>query len=427
MIAKTDGSSLPAEGSLPADSTYDIIVVGGGMVGAAFACACAQSSQEKGLPLSIAVIEPYKPDYNWDKDSFDIRVSAITHASQRLLEKLGVWSKIKKEGAYAYKKMQVWDSTGHGKICFDADEVAKENLGHIIENRIIAKNLQQRLEDFDNITFICPFKTKNLKIIDSDESQDSDQNYNVVISNDEGVELKSKLVIGADGANSWLRQQANIEITSWAYEQTAVVTTVKTTKHPDYTCWQQFMPTGPLAFLPLKENYSSIVWSTTAQHAEQLVSMDETSFNQQLEETFGTVLGNIEVYSARGAFPLRLRHAKQYVKPALALIGDAAHTVHPLAGQGVNLGFLDADLLAKELINAIEQGKNPGSYSVLRKYERGRKASNITMLASMDILKRLFSNQNPLFSIIRNAGLNLAGGSSLSRKFFINYAIGREV
>ncbi|MFK5892619.1 MAG: FAD-dependent monooxygenase, partial [Pseudomonadota bacterium] len=166
------------------------------------------------------------------------------------------------------------------------------------------------------------------------------------------------------------------------------------------------------------------VWSTTPQIAEQLLSLDDNNFNQQLQETFGNVLGEIQVCCERGAFPLRLRHAKQYVKPSLALIGDAAHTVHPLAGQGVNLGFLDAEALANELLRGIKNNKSPGDYLLLRKYERARKASNVTMLASMDILKRLFSNHHPVLSLLRNTGLNLAGSSSLSRKFFINYALG---
>ncbi|MFK5985606.1 MAG: UbiH/UbiF/VisC/COQ6 family ubiquinone biosynthesis hydroxylase [Pseudomonadota bacterium] len=391
---------------------FDIIVIGGGMVGAAFACAMA--IEEQNNKLSIAVLETQPANSNWPADSFDIRVSALTHSSQQLLEKIGVWSNIKSMGAYAYQQMQVWDKTGQGKIHFNAKEVGKENLGHIIENRIIQKSLQQQLADFEQISFIHPFKTHNIEFLEE----------GVVISDDSGVKLSAKLVIGADGANSWLRQQANIDINSWAYQQTALVTTVKTSLHPQSTCWQQFMPTGPLAFLPLRDHYSSIVWSTTATQAEQLLKLKEKDFNLQLEESFGDFLGNIQVCSERAIFPLRMRHARQYVKPHLALIGDAAHTVHPLAGQGVNLGFDDAQALANELSLAIKLGKNPFDYAILRKYERARKGSNIAMLASMDILKRLFSNQNPVLSLLRNTGLNLAGSSSFSRQFFINYALG---
>ena len=394
------------------NQSFDIIVVGAGMVGAAFACACAVANKS----LSIAVVEPHKPDYNWDKNSFDIRVSAITHASQHFLENLDVWEQIKQQGAYAYSQMQVWDITGQGSIHFDAAEVEEENLGFIIENRIIQKVLQQRMTDFKNIHFIYPFKTEKLEY----------RKDHVLLTDNAGKQLTSHLIVGADGANSWVRQQNNIELISWAYQQTALVTTVKTSAQHKNTCWQQFMPEGPLAFLPLKENYSSIVWSTTAQLANELLTLDENSFNQRLQHTFGDKLGQIQVCSERAIFPLQLRHAQQYVKPAMALIGDAAHTVHPLAGQGVNLGFADAQQLASELINAINNEKNPGDFSVLRKYERARKASNVTMLASMDILKRLFSNNHPLLSFLRNTGLNLAGSSSLSRKFFINYALGKH-
>ncbi len=391
---------------------FDIIVVGSGMVGAAFACAMAIKDQQK--TLSIAVIDNQSPQHTWDNNSFDIRVSALTHYSTDFLAQLGVWSKIKEQGAYDYQQMQVWDNTGQGKIHFDASEVGADNLGHIIENRITQKALQLRLAGFEQISFIHPFIADKIEFLDEE----------VRLTDNLGKKLSCQLIIGADGANSWLRQQANIDINTWAYQQTALVTTVKTSLTHQSTCWQQFMPTGPLAFLPLADNICSIVWSTSSTQAEHLLNLTDKEFNISLQETFGDRLGDIKVCSERAIFPLRMRHAKHYVQPQLALIGDAAHTIHPLAGQGVNLGFADAQALALELSEAINQGKNPLSFSTLRKYERSRKTSNVAMLASMEILKRLFSNTNPALTLLRNTGLNVVGNSSLSRKFFIHYALG---
>jgi len=386
---------------------FDIVIVGGGMVGAALACALGDSS------LKVAVLEAKEPDYNW-KTEHDIRVSAITHASQRIFQNLNVWQQMLDEGACSYHEMSVWDMTGDGQIHFDSAEVGAEDLGHIIENRIIQKALQQRLIDFDNIEFLYPFQSQQLHF-DSDGVQIIDSNNNIIHAN---------LIVGADGANSWVRKQANIELNSWDYEQTAVVAVVKTSESHRNTCWQQFMPTGPLAFLPLQQNYSAIVWSTSPQHAEFLTSLSEQKFNEELQLTFGSVLGRISIVSDKAGFPLRLRHAKQYIQNNLALIGDAAHTVHPLAGQGVNLGLLDAAALAEVLLEANNKHKNMGSFSVLRKYERQRKGGNVSMLAAMDMFKRLFSNDNLFLKGVRNFGLKMAGNSSTARSFFIKQALG---
>jgi len=215
--------------------------------------------------------------------------------------------------------------------------------------------LQQRLADFDNIEFISPFQAQELQ----------SQEGGVRLLDEQGNELYATLIVGADGANSWVRQKAYIELNSWDYQQVAVVGVVKTSESHQNTCWQQFMPTGPVAFLPLQNNHSAIVWSTSPQQAQYLLSLSDKLFNQELQMAFGTSLGKIEIISEKSGFPLRLRHAKQYVKNNLALIGDAAHTVHPLAGQGVNLGFLDADRLAHELTKAMNKDKNPGDYYIL--------------------------------------------------------------
>lgn len=396
---------------------YDIIIVGGGMVGAALACALGNSA------LKVAVIEACQSDFNWPQGSHDIRVSAITHASQHIFENIGVWDSMQADGVAAYNKMHVWDATGQGQIHFDSVDVAQADLGHIIENRIIQKAVQNRLADFDNIDLLMPVKLESLQY-STDGSLDKADGSTVELLTSDGVKLTAGLVVGADGANSWVRKQTNISLTSWAYHQTAVVCNVTTSESHQQACWQQFMAQGPLAFLPLSDGQSSIVWSTTEEKAQALVNMDEQLFNEELQISFGSSLGRIRLSSERGAFPLRLRHARQYVKEHLALIGDAAHTVHPLAGQGVNLGLLDAAVLAEEVLRAQEKKRDIGALSTLRRYERRRKGDNIAMLAAMDGFKKLFSNEIMPLKLLRNSGLNFVDQMSPLKNLMIKHAMG---
>ncbi len=388
---------------------YDIIIVGAGMVGSTLACALGNSH------LKVAVIEAYQSDFNWSENSHDIRVSALTHASQHIFENIGTWKSMQADGAAAYNKMHVWDATGQGQIHFDSVDVAQADLGHIVENRIIQKAVQNRLSDFDNIDLLMPLKLQAL---------DSKIDGLIELTTSEDGKLTTDLIVGADGANSWVRKQAEIGLDSWAYHQTAVVCNVTTSESNQNACWQQFMPEGPLAFLPLSDGQSSIVWSTTEEKAQALLNMDEQLFSQELQVTFGSSLGRIQLSSERGAFPLRLRHAKNYVKEHLALVGDAAHTVHPLAGQGVNLGLLDAVVLAEEILRAHEKKRNIGSLATLRRYERRRKGDNITMLAAMDGFKKLFSNDISPVKLLRNSGLNFVDNLPLLKNMMIKRVMG---
>ena len=387
---------------------YDLIIVGAGMVGATLACALGNST------LKIAVVEAYQSDFNWQEGSHDIRVSALTHPSQHIFENLGVWSSMKKEGISAYNKMHVWDASGQGQIHFDSVDVGQANLGHIIENRVIQKVVQTKLADFDNIDLLMPVQLQSIQYHDE----------GVEVMTQEGQLLSAKLIVGADGANSWVRKQAKIGLNTWSYQQVAVVCNVKTSESHQETCWQQFMPEGPLAFLPLFDGQSSIVWSTTEEKSQALLNMDKKSFNEELQMIFGSTLGRIELSSERGAFPLRLRHAKHYVQEHLALIGDAAHTVHPLAGQGVNLGLLDAMALAEEILKAHNKHRSIGSLSTLRRYERRRKGDNIAMLAAMDAFKHLFSNDISPLKFLRNFGLNSVDQLKPLKNIMIKRAMG---
>jgi len=257
-------------------TSFDVIIVGGGMVGTALACALGDG------PLSVALIEANAPNYDWPADSFDLRVSAITHASQNFLEQLGVWQAISDERANAYHDMQVWDAGGDGSIHFDCAEIGETNLGHIVENRVINKALALRAKQFDNIEIYCPNNPSTLQL-DADFTK---------LELDNGTLLKTGLLVGADGGRSWVRQQAGISVSTRDYQQTAVVANVITEFPHQHTAWQRFLPTGPLAFLPLtNENISSIVWSTTAGEAQRLCQLDEASFSAELEVAFDVQSG----------------------------------------------------------------------------------------------------------------------------------------
>ena len=389
-------------------SNYDIVIVGGGMVGASLACALADST------LSIAVVEGREPSSEWPEDSFDIRVSAITRASENLFRRLGAWDEMVALRVQPFEAMEVWDATGSGHIHFDASELGEPNLGHIIENRIITRALLDRLRDRHNIDYRCPATPKRL-LLRSDQAQ---------LQMEGGYLLNARLLVGADGAHSWLRQQAGIEVDERHYGQTAVVTTVRT-EHPHQdTAWQRFLPSGPLAFLPLPEGRSSIVWSTGAEEAERLLDLDETSFMAELGEAFEYRLGKVTEVGPRGAFPLKGRHAREYVRPHLALVGDAAHTIHPLAGQGVNLGLADVEELASVVLAAHHAHRPIGAFKNLRRYERARRGDNLLMLDAMGAFKNLFSNDTPGLRELRNLGLELADHSGPLKRLIVAQAMG---
>lgn len=388
---------------------FDIVIVGGGMVGTALACALSKNDA-----LNIAIIENREPELNWDNSSFDQRVSAITRGSQHLFEQLGVWQAMHADRISPYSEMFVWDATGDGHIHFDCADVGEPNLGHIIENRVITRALTQRVEQLDNVHLFCPAKPIQL----------AQENSIIQLELEDGNILETTLVIGADGANSWVRQQASIETTTRDYNQRAVVTTVKTSLPHQETAWQRFLPTGPLAFLPLTDNYSSIVWSTTPEQAQELLDLDDKEFKSALANAFDHKLGDITELGHRAAFPLKGQHAKHYVKPHLALVGDAAHTIHPLAGQGVNLGFADINTLAEVILEDQKNGKAIGSLKALRRYERSRRGDNLLMLESMGAFKTLFSNENTGLSKLRNLGLSITNKVAPAKQLFMRHAMG---
>lgn len=391
-------------------SQFDITIVGSGMVGATLACAIASEISD----LSIAVIDTAAPIEKPAIDSFDLRVSAITRASENIYRNIGAWNLIEELRVSPYRDMHVWDSKGNGVVHFDSADLAEPTLGHIIENRVMQYALQQRLQTFDNITVIAPARCK--KLIENEEQ--------VVLLLEDDQVITTSLLVGADGSRSWVRQQANIMVRGWDYDQAALVTYVKTENPHQETAWQRFMPTGPLAFLPLQDGYSSIVWSTTPEHAEQLKNMDEAEFRKALCVASDNTLGEILSCSERAVFPLRFFVVDHYIKPNLALVGDAAHTIHPLAGQGVNMGLADAAALAQTIIDARQQGKAINAMSVLRQYERWRKADNVAMMVAMDGFKNLFGSELGFVRELRNTGMNLVNNLPVVKNTVIKQAMG---
>ncbi|MDH5445257.1 MAG: UbiH/UbiF/VisC/COQ6 family ubiquinone biosynthesis hydroxylase [Gammaproteobacteria bacterium] len=384
----------------------DIVIVGGGMVGATLACALGDSH------LSVILLEAGSGEYTLPDKGYELRVSAITRASQRIFETLGVWPGIESRRISPYRDMHVWDASGSGVIHFDSADIGEATLGHIIENNVITAALYERLSSFENIEVIKNCHTESISI--------SAENASLALKN--GKTIKTSLIIGADGSRSSIRQQFDISVRGWDYDHTAVVTYVKTEKDHQETAWQRFLPSGPLAFLPLPDNYSSIVWSTRPDHAKELTSMTDDTFCSALSTAFEHTLGDVIECGPRAGFPLRFFVANEYVRPRLALVGDAAHTIHPLAGQGVNLGLADVASLAEVLMAA--DANVIGDMNVLRRYERWRKADSMSLFIAMDSLKRLFGTEHLAVKWIRNFGMSLTNRIGPVKNHLVRSAMG---
>ncbi|EXJ16398.1 UbiH/UbiF/VisC/COQ6 family ubiquinone biosynthesis hydroxylase [Imhoffiella purpurea] len=390
------------------DLDFDLIVVGGGMVGAAFARALS------GQGYAIALIEPREPQRQWPAGEIDLRVSALSRASQRMLQRLDAWDRILVLGASPYRQMHVWDAVGGGQIHFDSLDVGESDLGHIVENRAIQLALWEELEAAEDIRLMCP-----AAISDMERTRDG---WSLLLT--DGRALQTPLLVGADGRDSLVRELAGIATEGWEYGQKAIVANVRTERWHQETAWQRFLPTGPLALLPLADGRCSIVWSADDARAAQLLAMDEDAFSAELTDSFESRLGRLALDGPRAAVPLRLQHAKQYVQPGLALIGDAAHAIHPLAGQGVNLGFLDAAELAEALTLARSSGRSPAGLWTLRHYERARRGDNLAMLYAMDGFKRLFGQDREPLAGLRGLGLRITDRLLPLKRLFMDRALG---
>ncbi|EGB97993.1 2-octaprenyl-3-methyl-6-methoxy-1,4-benzoquinol hydroxylase [Pseudomonas sp. TJI-51] len=391
----------------------DLLIVGAGMVGSALALALRHSGLQilllDGGPLTVKPFDALAP--------FEPRVSALSAASQRILERLGAWEGIAQRRATPYSDMHVWDGSGTGQIHFSAASVHAQVLGHIVENRVVQDSLLERLHDSD-VGLLANARLEQLRRSGDDW----------LLTLADGRRLRAPLVVAADGAHSAVRRLAGCDTREWDYLHHAIVTSVRCSAGHQATAWQRFTDEGPLAFLPLtrggQQDWCSIVWSTTPEQAERLMALDDAAFVQALERAFEGRLGSVLQADPRVCVPLRQRHAKRYVEHGLALVGDAAHTIHPLAGQGVNLGFLDAVVLADVLGKACERGERLADVKVLSRYERRRMPHNLALMAAMEGFERLFQ-ANPLpLRWLRNSGLKLVQQMPEAKAMFVRQALG---
>ncbi len=370
---------------------YDVIVVGGGMVGAAVACALGNSG------LQIAVIENALPPVYAGDQPHDLRVSALSIASKTILQAIGAWQGIERRRYCPYRRMRVWEEGGDTE--FRSHDIDEPELGYIVENRIVQLALLDRLAEFENIELIAPSVISKVEY-------SPHQAPKLCLEN--GAELTAKLLIGADGAQSRVRQSVGIGVTSWDYQQHAFVLYIETEYGQQDITWQRFVPTGPQAFLPLPGHFGSIVWYHSPDEIKRLQRLTKEALRHELIQAFPPELGEVKQVIATASFPLKRQHAQAYVKPGVALAGDAAHTINPLAGQGVNIGFLDAAALAEVIGGAVKQGEDFSRLAVLQRYEKMRRRENLKMMTVMDAFYHVFSNEIPPVKLIRNIGLGLA-------------------
>jgi len=392
--------------------SVDIAVVGAGMVGLAIAHLLANN------PLAnVTVVDAgSKPSFS-PQDDLSLRVSAIAPGSVDLLDKIGAWEEIESGRACPYRDMRVWDAAGHVEgpetLAFSAAEFGTRQLGFIVENNLVRAAL---LNAANQSNVAIRFETR------INTMRNNADRYELELES--GRTLSPQLVIAADGARSFVRESAGIDVDSWPHQQNAFVTHVTPELHHRNTAWQRFLPDGPIGLLPLQDGRVSIVWSTTPENANAALAMSEQQLSSRLTEVSGGILGRLEPTGERGAFPLQSQHAEHYVMPGLALIGDAAHSIHPLAGQGVNLGFADALKLADVLTQAIESGEVIGDRPVLRKYERSRKGDNQLMLSFVNGLNKLFSAEYSSLRPLRGAGMFAFNKSGPLRAHAVRVALG---
>jgi 2-octaprenyl-3-methyl-6-methoxy-1,4-benzoquinol hydroxylase len=369
---------------------FDVVVVGGGMVGAAVACCLG------GSDLKVAVIESQVPEAFDEQQPHDLRVSALSIASKHILEAVGAWQGILDRRSCAFKRMRVWETAGD--TTFNSDDIKYPELGHIVENRITQLALLERLPSFDNIQLLMPATITKINYNGSDSE--------LVLA--DGQVLNAKLLIAADGGQSRVRQAVGLGVTSWDYNQHALVIYIETAYPQQDITWQRFVSSGPQAFLPLSGNYGSIVWYQSPDEVRRLKALSYEQLQAELVAAFPDCLGEVKQILGVASFPLKRQHAQSYIKPGVALVGDAAHMINPLAGQGVNIGLLDAAALAEVLIQAHQQGKNIADMTVLRRYETLRRNENLKMMTLMDVFYRFFSNDILPVKLLRNLGLGLA-------------------
>ncbi len=393
--------------------SFDIAIVGGGMIGLTLAVSLS------GHGMSVVVLDNAIPDSKWQTisatEAAALRVSAISLATEQVFKHCKIWDDLAKQRICSYLEMDVKEKDSFAHIHFSHEQVHQPYLGHIIENDRICSALWQQAKNCADITLLAPANIQSMHL-------DGTTN---VIQLENGQLINARLLVGADGGRSKVRQQAGFPITFWDYGQQAIVATVRTEQPHNNVARQVFTKYGPLAFLPLWDRHlCSIVWSQDTEQAAELMMMPEQNFNHAVTAAFDAQLGVCSLQSERKDFPLRMQCAKQWVDEGVVIIGDAAHTIHPLAGQGANLGILDAAALAEVLIQLKLADKDIGSRKNLRAFERWRKTEASEMVATMEGFKQLFSGDNPAKKLLRGAGMSLTHSLPGLKNAIIQKAMG---
>ncbi len=398
---------------------YDVVIVGGGLVGAALACQLGQS-----LPaLRVLVCDQQDEVPQYGGDQFDPRVVALSESSVQLLRGIDVWQAIRNQRVCAYQGMEVWDGEGSGRIHFSAAEVHRPELGFIVENSVVLAALRERMEAYRGLRWLSPVECETWQAC-------ADGSSELALSN--GEVLTTALLVAADGAESKIRQQAQLPVREWDYHQVATVATIQCEFAHDNIARQRFSFSGPLALLPLPDpkgaatsHYCSIVWSQQTEVSETLKHLDDSAFCQALTRASEYCLGEVLQVDRRHHIPLRQMHVQEYGRPGFVLLGDAAHRIHPLAGQGANLGFYDVVCLAGEIVRAVNRHVPLQHHSVLQRYQRQRKWHNLSAVGAMEAFKRLFASQSPSAVVLRNFGMARLNSMDLVKHWFIDAAAGR--
>lgn len=385
---------------------YDVIVLGGGMVGAATALGLAKQG------LDVALIEKNPLPTFSAQAPYDVRISAISVASVALLDKLGAWANIQQMRVCPYAGLETWEIEEF-QTRFHANDLGRAELGYMVENNLIQLGLWQALADYPNCQQAVGFSQ-----IFAKREQDLWQ-----ITLDQERHYSAPLLIAADGANSQARQWAGIGLTSWQYRQHCLLATVKTECPQQDTTWQQFFPSGPRAFLPLLGNQGCVVWYDSPARIAELSAISPEKLTAEIHTHFPARLGQVEV-EKHASFPLTRQHAQSYVQNGVVLVGDSAHTINPLAGQGVNLGFKDVKALLEVIEQAVKKRENFTAPSVLKRYQQLRYQDNLLMQTGMDLFYKTFKTDLLPLKIVRNVGLIMAERATLLKKKVLRYAIG---
>lgn len=394
---------------------FHVVIAGAGVVGLTLAALLSRSQQHEHIRLTVVDAAP-QPAFTFDQD-FGLRVSAISSGSADILQHANAWADVIGGRVCAYSEMRAWDSgsaiEGPETLCFSASRYGVKQLGFIVENQLIQHALLQSLASLNQqVDFSTAIRSVNRE----------DDRFSVTLS--DGQVIKADLLVGADGGASFVRKQAGITVKGWQYQQSAFVTHLHSEIHHQNTAWQRFLRSGPVALLPLADDRVSMVWSTTPEEAAAAMELSDDDLGEKLTAITDYVLGELTPAGPRGSFPLQARHANIYVLSGLALIGDAAHSVHPLAGQGANLGLADAACLAEVIADAIESDETIGDFRVLRRYERARKGANRTMLQFIDGINRLFAYDSSPLAAIRATGMRIFNKSGPIRDHAVRVALG---